>query len=135
MIIKQVKISSQAKEKLSRLKAKTSIQNWNVLCRWAFCYSLSEPTIPAQQEIITDSNVEMTWQVFGGEFSDLYEMLVRERCILDGLGEDPEILQKYFKLHLHRGIAYLAGTNVIRSIDDLFTLATEKFEEWSLSND
>ena len=40
MIIKQIKLSNAAKDKLSRLKGKTGIQNWNVLCRWAFCFSL-----------------------------------------------------------------------------------------------
>ena len=42
MIIKQVRVSQQAKDQLSRLKGKTGIKNWNVLCRWALCYSLSE---------------------------------------------------------------------------------------------
>lgn len=31
MIVKQVKISNQSKERLSRLKGKTGIKNWNIL--------------------------------------------------------------------------------------------------------
>ena len=33
MIVKQIRLSTAAKEKLARLKGKTGIQNWNVLCR------------------------------------------------------------------------------------------------------
>ena len=67
MIIKQIKLSNAAKDKLSRLKGKTGIQNWNVLCRWAFCFSLKEGTIPTDIEINSDSNVEMSWLTFAGE--------------------------------------------------------------------
>ena len=51
MIVKQVKISNQSKERLSRLKGKTGIKNWNILCRWALCYSLSEHTVPTDLPI------------------------------------------------------------------------------------
>ena len=36
-----------------------------------------------------------------------------------------ENLSKYFKLHLERGISYLTGTNFIKSLDDLLSLALE----------
>ena len=59
MIIKQVRLSQQAKDQLSRLKGKTGIKNWNILCRWALCYSLSEKTIPNDAVPPADSNLEM----------------------------------------------------------------------------
>ena len=125
MIIKQIKLSNQAKEKLSRLKGKTGIKNWNVLCRWALCYSLGEGTMPTDIPINTDSNVEMSWFTFAGEYSELYEALVKEWCISKGLPTDDETIAKYFKLHLERGIGYLSGTNFIRNLDDLLNLAIE----------
>ena len=64
MIVKQIRLSNQAKEKLSRLKGKTGIKNWNVLCRWALCFSLHENTIPTDIPINADSNVEMSWYTF-----------------------------------------------------------------------
>ena len=73
MLIKQIRLSNQAKDKLSRLKGKTKIKNWNVLCRWALCYSLKENSIPTDVPINQDSNLEMSWYTFGGEYSDLYE--------------------------------------------------------------
>lgn len=126
MIVKQIKLSSQAKDRLSRLKGKTGIKNWNVLCRWAFCYSLKENTIPTDVPINSDSNVEMSWFTFSGEYSDLYDSLIKAWCIDNGISTDEETLAKYFKLHLERGIAYLAGTNFIKSLDDLLDLAIEE---------
>ncbi len=125
MILKQIKLSNQSKDRLSKLKGKTGIQNWNVLCRWALCVSLSEPSIPPEIETPSDSNVEMTWHVFGGEYQEIYDALMRQRCLDDGLGDDPETLAKYFRLHLNRGIQYLSGTNVIRSCEDLFKLVID----------
>lgn len=119
MIIKQIKLSNAAKDKLSRLKGKTGIQNWNVLCRWAFCFSLKEGTIPTDIEINSDSNVEMSWLTFAGEYYELYEALIKEWCIENDLGTDNDTIAKYFKLHLERGIGYLSGTNFVKDIKDL----------------
>ncbi len=126
MIIKQIKLSSQAKDRLSRLKGKTGIKNWNVLCRWAFCYSLKEKTIPTDIPINSDSNVEMSWYTFAGEYSDVYEALIKAWCIEFNIPTDDDTLVKYFKLHLERGISYLSGTNFIKNIDDLLDLAIEE---------
>lgn len=129
MIVKQINLSNQSKDKLSRLKGKTGIQNWNVLCRWALCFSLSEESIPNDFELPADSNVEMSWHTFAGENHEIYDALLRARCIKDGLPTDDETLAKYFKLHLNRGIAYLSGTNIIKSIDDLISLALVEKQE------
>ncbi len=125
MIIKQIKLSNQSKDKLSRLKGKTGIKNWNILCRWALCYSLKEDSIPTDIEIVQDSNLEMSWYTFGGEDSDLYEALIVAWCKSKNLPLDHETVTKYFKLHLERGISYLSGTNFIKNIDDLLNLALE----------
>jgi len=123
MIIKQIKLSNISKDKLSRLKGRTGIQQWNIFCRWALCYSLSESTIPPELEVPSDSNVEMTWHTFAGEYHEIYDALVKAWCIQHALKTDEETLVKYFKLHLNRGISYLAGTNLIKGIDDLVDLA------------
>ncbi|MGP1433724.1 MAG: DNA sulfur modification protein DndE [Catonella sp.] len=124
MIIKQIKVSNVSKDRLGRLKGKTGIKNWNVLCRWALCYSLSENTIPTDLPIIADSNVEMSWYTFGGEYSDIYDVLMIAWCKKMNLPTDEETISKYFKLHLERGIAHLSGTNFIKNLDDLVHLVT-----------
>lgn len=125
MIVKQIKLSTEAKERLSRLKGKTGIKNWNILCRWAFCYSLSEETIPTAVAINSDSNVEMSWFTFSGEYNELYEAILKAWCIQKNMPTDEDTLSKYFKLHLERGIAHLSGTGFIKSIEDLLNLSVE----------
>ena len=123
MSIKQIRLSNQAKDQLIRLKTKTGIQQWNILCRWAFCLSLNEPTPPTPIDIPADSNVEMTWHVFGGEQHELYLALLKQRCLNDRLDISAETLNRQFRLHLHRGIGYLAVPNKIRGINDLVEIA------------
>ena len=122
-MMKVIRLTVQDKEKLSRLKGKTGILNWNVLCRWALCCSLKEPSIPLDLPLGEESNVEIGWMTFGGENYKIYEALIKARCIRDGLGTDEATLAKYFRLHLSRGIAYLSSTNLIRSLDDLMKMA------------
>ncbi|MBQ8012216.1 MAG: DNA sulfur modification protein DndE [Oscillospiraceae bacterium] len=128
MIVKQIKLSNSAKDKLARLKGKTGIQNWNVLCRWAFCFSLKEGTIPTDIEIASDSNVEMSWLTFAGEHHEIYEALIKEWCIANRLGTDNDVIAKYLKLHIERGINYLSGTNFVKDLKGLLdkSLGEEK---------
>jgi DNA sulfur modification protein DndE len=119
MPIEHIRLSQQAREQLIRLKRRTGIQNWNVLCRWAFCTSLGEEGVPPAAKIPADSSVEMTWRVFGGAYSDIYVALLKERCRRDGLEINDENLNLQFRLHLHRGIGYLSGDKQITSISTL----------------
>ena len=81
--------------------------------------------MPTDIPIIADSNVEMSWYTFGGEYSDIYEALMIAWCRKMNLPVDEDTLAKYFKLHLERGIAHLSGTNFIKNLDDLMNLAIE----------
>lgn len=127
MICKQFKLSQPEKEKLIRIKSRTGILNWNILCRWALCWSLNEASVPGGIDPLSDSNVEMSWLTFAGEYHEIYEAVIRQRCINDGLGEDPETLLKYFRLHLNRGINHFSSRDVLRNIQDLLnTLPNEE---------
>jgi DNA sulfur modification protein DndE len=117
--VERVKLSQAAKDQLIKLKRFTKIDQWNILCRWALCRSLAEPTPPSPVAIPTDSNVEMTWQVFGGALSDLLIIALKQRCHEDGFGVERETLATQFRLHLHRGIGYLAADPSIKTIDHL----------------
>jgi DNA sulfur modification protein DndE len=120
--VDRIRLSQSAKDQLIKLKRVTKIPTWNVLCRWALCRSLMEPSIPSPVPIPADSSVEMTWQVFGGPIADQLLVALKQRCYQDGLGTDPEILATQLRLHLHRGIGYLAGDPNLRSVDDLVGL-------------
>ena len=125
MRIEQIKLSQTGKEQLTRLKRRTGLKNWNVLCRWAFCRSLAEPTAPSPVPIPADSSVEMDWKTFAGAHGGVYMALLVQRCRRDGidLDETGGELNTQFRLHLHRGIAYLAGDKQIQSIEDLIAYA------------
>ena len=120
--VDRIKLSQAAKDQLIKLKRITKIPTWNVLCRWALCRSLAELSIPSPVPIPADSNLEMTWQVFGGPIADQLLMALKQRCHNDSLGTDPETLATQLRLHLHRGIGYLAGDPTLKSIDDLVKL-------------
>lgn len=126
MIVKQIRVSQQAKDQLARLKAKTGIKNWNILCRWALCYSLHEKTLPTDIPLASDSNLEMSWITFGGEYYELYEALIKAWCMKMNLPTDDETVAKYFRLNLERGISYLNGTGFIKNIDDLVHLSVKE---------
>lgn len=124
--LERFKLSQTAKDQLVKLKRHTKIDQWNILCRWAFCRSLAEPTVPSTVPIPADSNVELTWRVFGGELADLLAIALIQRCRNDGLATDKETLATQFRLHLHRGIGYLAGDTNLRKIEDLVQLAASR---------
>ena len=121
--IERVRLAKTAEDQLIKLKRSTKIKQWNILCRWAFCRSLAEPSVPSPVPIKTDSKVEIAWNVFGGEIADILLIALKQRCHEDGLGTEPETLKQQFTLHLHRGIGYLAGDNSLSAIEDLVGLS------------
>jgi DNA sulfur modification protein DndE len=123
MPLEHITLSEKARDQLVKLKRVTGIQHWNILCRWAFCTSLAELTIPSPTKIPADSSLEMTWKVFGGSYEEIYLALLRQRCEHDGLGTTDEVLSMQFRLHLHRGIGYLAADKRLKTVADLWRRA------------
>ena len=121
-MIENIKVSEKAKLQLITLKKRTGIQNWNTLCRWALALSLKEKSPPPDEIINADSNVEMTWKTFTGGKENLYLNLLILRAQKDGVSINKTELNKYFKLHLHRGISYL-NSHTKNSLTDLLVLA------------
>lgn len=117
-----IRVNQQAKDQLIKLKRITGIKQWNVLCRWALCMSLSDPTPPLVRTIRADSNVEMTWRTFAGPIEAPLEAALVTR-MRDG-GEGFEDLSDLLTAHLHRGVGQLAGTLKLGdSVADLLELA------------
>ena len=128
-MIETIRLSERAKQQLITLKRYTRIQHWNVLCRWAFCLSMKESSAPPEEEIPADGAVEMTWRTFGGSNEWLYWTMLVVRARSDGIEPSEAALAKYFRLHLHRGISYLASAQ-LRSIRDLLQLTGQVAEEF-----
>ena len=119
MSIETVRLNGRARNQLVTLKRRTGIEHWNVLCRWAFCASLAEGHSPRPGSVGGQTGIEMTWKTFGGEFSEIYLGLLKQRCLDDGLDTTDETLTEQLKLHLHLGIGYMAGTKNIDSIEGI----------------
>jgi len=108
---------------LIRLKTKTGIDNWNILCRWAFCLSLAESTLPRSDGVAREgAAIEMTWRTFGGDFSDVYLALLKHACHAQGLEINKQNLESLLWLHIHRGIGYLMG-NKKKGIENMLLQA------------
>jgi len=118
-----VVVTEEGKNQLSTLRKRTGIKNWNVLCRWAICYSLSDRSRPPKMELANLSNVEMTWTTFGGQHAELFSTLIRARCNEDGLEINEENLREQFRLHLHRGLSNLVGLEETKTLEGFLKIA------------
>jgi DNA sulfur modification protein DndE len=118
-MLEHIRLSQSAKDQLGRLKRKTKLQHLNEVCRWAFCLSLAEPSKPSHLNVPKDNSLEIAWRVFGGQYQDIYLAVLKERCQKDGLGVEPEILAEQLRLHLHRGIGYLATDTELKNTSHL----------------
>lgn len=125
MSLDTIRLSLPARDQLIKLKRITGIKNWNILCRWALALSLADPSPPLVREIVTDSNIEMTWRTFAGAYGDIYLALLKQRCVSDGRIPTEEVLGQSLSVHLHRGIGYLAGHRDLNTVSDLILTASK----------
>ncbi|MEW2287085.1 DNA sulfur modification protein DndE [Streptomyces sp. NPDC001356] len=119
MPVDNVRLSQPAKDRLIYLKRTTGITQWNVLCRWALLLSLKDPSTPLVKDIVTDSNVEMTWKTFAGQHGDVYLALLKQRCAAIGQEVSDENVARMLTVHLHRGIGYLGADKAMATIEGM----------------
>lgn len=129
MPIETIRISKSGRDQLLTLKRRTKVGTWNVLCRWAFCVSLAEKSVPHALTGDSEAAIEISLDTLFGSHVGVYVALLRARCKRDGLALTDESLSAQLRLHLHRGIAYLAGAKDLSSIRDLCALAVRQDEE------
>jgi DNA sulfur modification protein DndE len=121
--LENIRVSARSREILINLKRKTGIANWNIICRWAFCDSLSNPNRPVAAIGSAESNVEMSWETFAGEFAEVLLAVFNKRAAQDGLSQEKHDRATYFRSHLERGISQLQNA---KNLSDLFVKATTK---------
>jgi DNA sulfur modification protein DndE len=114
-----LRINKTAKDQLAMLKRRTGIPHNNILCRWALCRSLAEPTPPLAIEAENDGGIDIKWDTFAGEQSSVLIALVRHRCANEGAATHDDAVNHQVRLHVHRGIGYLFGDRGLTSIDNL----------------
>lgn len=104
MIPTKTTVCSEASERLNTLKLRTGLTP-NILCRFGLCLSLREAEVP-DPLAYASKGLEFNQSTLTGEYNSLFEALVRERCIADGI-ETEEAMAEQFRAHLNRGVLLL----------------------------
>jgi DNA sulfur modification protein DndE len=126
MIMDNIRLGQQAKDQLIRLKRITGIDSWNVLCRWAFCLSVQDRSIPPQARIGGEAAIEMTWKTFAGEHADVYAALLLQRAHDERRNPSRELLSEMARVHVTRGIGILTAFRQMEGISDLLGVSYHK---------
>lgn len=106
--IDAVRLSASEKDLLSRIKRKTSIDSWNVLCRWALAIGLSSNLKHLAKSQEKRDAVEIRWDTFAGRWSDVISASVRT-AHSSAIGYDESVsLGEFFQVVLSTGIRILA---------------------------
>jgi len=106
-MIDSIRISESAKNRLITIRKRTNCENWNIICRWAFLAAIKDSEKVTYENIITDSNVEMTWRTFAGHYEKLYMALLIKDLKKQGIEINKKNVNDYFKIYLHNGISIL----------------------------
>jgi DNA sulfur modification protein DndE len=115
-----LRLDQTAREQLIQLKRRTGIKTWNVLCRWALASSLQDSNVPASGRPSGGTAVEMDWHTFTGPHSMLVISAVIAWLGRAGMEHDERSVDRAITSHVHRGIAHLAGSKNISSVEDLW---------------
>ena len=127
MPVETIRLSQTARDQLVQMKRYCGIGQWNILCRWAYCLSLAEPSPPRKQPVPSDSSVEMAWRTFGGVDDEVYRELANVRH--EGEPDLDLEVADHFRLHLHRGIGYLTGDRDRRSIEAMVRVVIDDADQ------
>jgi len=110
--VESIRLGKQSRDQLIKIKRNTGVDNWNIICRWAFCASIREETPPSLKKASQEDGVEMSWKVFAGDQADVLVALIAQD-VPDDI--DPG---QYLHAHLRRGLGYLASGTDTRTVGD-----------------
>jgi DNA sulfur modification protein DndE len=101
--IDSIKTSSNVKIALTRIKSITRIPTWNVICRWAFCLSLKQTSLPREVDEKLDG-VEIDYDILVGKNKTIYTQLLINNLIKHKVELNKRNLIKYLNAHINRGV-------------------------------
>lgn len=114
-----IRLSKQARDQLMALKRHTGVSTLNILCRWAYAVSISDPSPPPLARQVSEGGFDITWGVFAGEHAVVIEKTLLLRAYHDKTGSDSSCFIPLLRAHIQRGLSYLSADKKIRSIADL----------------
>ena len=119
----RIRLSEEEKNKLIRLKGITGLGTWAAVMRWALALSLARKGRPSPAPP-PDSNIEVSWSTFGGEYADLWGAALRHWMRKEDLPEkDPEEFYKWLRQHIYRGVKLMSAE--VKTFPDLAELTLE----------
>jgi DNA sulfur modification protein DndE len=121
MQMNRIRVSEEVDQRLRSLKGKTGLTP-NLLCRFGFCLSLNDPSIPNPKDYAESSVREFNRYTLTGQWDNLFIALLKERCYIDGLPL-PECLEEQFRAHINRGVLLLFQR--VKHLSDLYRIIDE----------
>ena len=115
-----LRTSANVRNSLTRIKTITGIPNWNVICRWAFCLSLKQTSLPREVDEKLDG-IEIDYDTLVGKNKSIYTQLLINNLITHKVEIDKKNLTKYLYAHVNRGVNIIY-TNKIKDISGLMSL-------------
>ena len=116
-----LRTSMNVKNSLTRIKSITGISNWNILCRWAFCLSVKQTSLPREVEEKLDG-IEIDYDVLVGKNKSIYTQLLINNLVSHKQDINKKNLTKYLNAHVNRGVNIIY-TNKIKDISELLGLS------------
>lgn len=115
-----LRTSANVRNSLTRIKTITGIPNWNIICRWAFCLSLKQTSLPREVDEKLDG-IEIDYDILVGKNKSIYTQLLINNLISHKVEIDRKNLTKYLYAHVNRGVNIIY-TNKLKDISGLFKL-------------
>jgi DNA sulfur modification protein DndE len=114
-----LRLSSVDKDRIAKIKRATAIPTMNIICRWALSIGLKHNESYSQDSADLSKEIEIKWDVFSGEFSDILSLLInyefesqKKRGLFKNAGD---FAHKKIKL----GLAIMARPGALRSLEDI----------------
>ena len=115
-----LRTSANVRNSLTRIKTITGIPNWNIICRWAFCLSLKQTSLPREVDEKLDG-IEIDYDTLVGKNKSIYTQLLINNLISHKAEIDKKNLTKYLYAHVNRGVNIIY-TNKLKDISGLMNL-------------
>ena len=115
-----LRTSANVRNSLTRIKTITGIPNWNIICRWAFCLSLKQTSLPREVDEKLDG-IEIDYDTLVGKNKSIYTQLLINNLISHKVEIDKKNLTKYLYAHVNRCVNIIY-TNKLKDISGLMSL-------------
>ena len=92
-----LRTSMNVKNSLSRIKTLTGIPNWNIICRWAFCLSIKQTSLPREVEEKLDG-VEIDYDTLFNKNKSIYTQLLINNLVTHKVEIDKKNLTNTYTL-------------------------------------